>query len=277
MAFSSFTRAVLSSRVVARAFPFKRPPVLLLSYPRSGSSWVGAMLSRSPDAAYLREPVTQLYLDDTKKETVIEPELDEAMCALYTRLADRAFRGVLPWKLENVIESTEQFSLLGRKHRHLIIKEVNPLAAGLYVRRYWPKVVTILRHPAAVASSYERLGWLDGAFEELGFLYGTHLAAAIEACKNGWHSIVRFEDLAQDPRGGFIALFRSLDLRLPEAFDDLLTELCEARSDAYGAYDVRRASAAEAFKWKQSLSRADIDAVMRGYLRSPLPYYRDDL
>src|SRR4051812_45313414 len=37
------------------------PPVLVLSMPRSGSSWVGSVLGAAADAAYLREPLTEIH------------------------------------------------------------------------------------------------------------------------------------------------------------------------------------------------------------------------
>jgi Sulfotransferase family len=273
---SILTRLLLSSRVVARRYPFKTPPVLLLSYPRSGSSWIGAMLARSPDVAYLREPVTQPYLNGATRETVVDPESDLETKNLYESLADRAFAGVLPWRLDDVVESADAFALRGRRHRTLVIKEVNPLAAGFYVRRYRPKIVMILRHPAAIAESYERLGWLDGAFEEIGFLYGTHLAAALEACRAASLTVLRFEELALDPRSGFRALFDSLALQPPDDFEGAVVELCETPGSTHDAYEVRRSSREEAFKWRERLEPIQIGAVMRGYLRSPLPYYRDD-
>ena len=233
------------------------------------------MIAHSPDVAYLREPVNQPYQDGVAKETVVNPDSDDAILRCYTRLADRAFAGVLPWRAEDVLERVDHFALRRRRARVLVIKEVNPLAAGFYVRRYRPKLVVIVRHPAAVAESYERMGWLDGAFEELGYLYGVHLAAAIAAGEAGWLTTIRFEDLAMDPRGRFPALFSSLGLRLPDRFDALVTELCESAVDSRDAYALKRSSRREANKWRDNLSAAQIAAVMAGYSRSPLGFYRD--
>jgi hypothetical protein len=273
---SILTRILFSSRVLARSHPFKAPPVLLLSYPRSGSSWIGAMIARSPDVAYLREPVSGLYLAGTTKETVVDPDSDVETRGLYTKFADRAFEGVLSWQLEDAVTSTDAFAFRNRRLRTLVIKEVNPLAADFYVRRYRPKVVMILRHPAAIAESYERMGWLDGAFEEIGLLYGTHMAAALVACESTSLTIVRYEDLALDPRSRFRALFDSLAVRPPDDFEGVVVELCEAKGSLDDAYEVRRSSREEAFKWRERIRPDEIDAVMRGYLRSSLPYYRDD-
>ena len=276
MSVSTPTRALLTSRLVARVFPFRPPPILLLSYPRSGSSWVGTMLSRSPDVAYLREPVTQPYLGGAKRETVVDPDSDAVVRRRYVRFADRAFAGVLPWRLEDVVEDVGAFALRERARRTLVVKEVNPLAARFYVRRYRPKVILLLRHPAAVAESYQRMGWLEGAFEELGTLYGASMHGALDACASTAPVVVRFEDLALEPRAEFTALFATLGLCLPAAFEDVVVELCESAGRERGAYDVRRSSRDEIAKWRENLGRAEIDAVMRGYSRTPLRYYRGD-
>ena len=276
MSVSIPTRCLYTSRLVARAFPFRSPIVLLLSYPRSGSSWVGAMLSHSPDVAYLREPVTQPYVGGARRDTVVDPEADPVTRRRYARLADRAFAGVLPWRLEDVVENVAPFSLRERARRTLVIKEVNPLAARFYTSRYRPKIVLLFRHPAAVAESYERMGWLDGAFEELGGMYGAHMAAALDASDARSTTVVRFEDLARDPREGFRALFTTLGFRIPDAFERLVEDLCETEYAGDDPYATKRVSRDEAYKWRERLSRRAIDAVMRGYRRAHLRHYRDD-
>src|SRR5437016_2265272 len=51
-----------ASRLLGRAWPPAGPAVVVLSLPRSGSSWVGQTLGLAPEAAYLREPLDQLFL-----------------------------------------------------------------------------------------------------------------------------------------------------------------------------------------------------------------------
>jgi hypothetical protein len=50
------------SRLIARSAPPLCPATLVISLPRSGSSWVGKTLGLSDTALYLREPITQSYL-----------------------------------------------------------------------------------------------------------------------------------------------------------------------------------------------------------------------
>ena len=191
------------------------------------------------------------------------------------QFADDAFAGIPPKSLLDVVDDSADFQFLKRKARNLLIKEVNPLVTELWVTRYAPKTVVLLRHPAAIADSFERMGWFDGSFEEFGYQYGKNMAWAIEMSRKGDSKIVFYEDLANDPRNQFPALFDALGVRLPEKFDSLVEELCGNAQPNLHAHETRRSSRTEASKWKKNLSPAKIESVMRGYLRSPLEYYRD--
>jgi len=259
--------------VLAKVFPFKQPVTLLLSYPRSGSSWVGKIISSSPDFAYLREPVTQAYIKNYREGAFIDPYRDSITLKRYTHFADQAFRGISPQNVPWVIKNIDAFSIANRRGKSLLIKEVNPLAAEFFVRGYAPKVVIILRHPVAVADSFERIGWLTGGFEEFGYNYGVDMARAIEYIKTGWAKIARFEDLALDPQGQFSDLFAALGVRKSLEFGKVLSDYCDGTGNSEDPYELRRSSRDEVDKWRENVSPADIDAVMRGYERSGLKYY----
>src|SRR5438132_1692356 len=88
----TWTQWGLASRLIARLVKPRQPSVLVLSMARSGSSWVGGMLGCAPDAAYLREPVTQSDTLFYRKGGIFpldEPEVEAA----YRRQADKAFQG----------------------------------------------------------------------------------------------------------------------------------------------------------------------------------------
>jgi sulfotransferase family protein len=272
--FASMLSVMLYSRLISLTLPFKKPAILLISYPRSGSSWIGKILSLSPDVAYLREPVNQCYQNKFKANPVIDPESDAKVLKWYTRFADRAFAGRFPTNVPDVVENIDDFSLLQRHNKTLLLKEVNPLATDFFVRQYSPRVVLILRHPAAVADSFERMGWRDQTFEEFAYHYGTQMAQAIEASKKGWSMVVFYEDLANDPIARYATLFSSLGIRKPAQFEKVLAEFCESQNYQGHPYGIRRSSRIEANKWRTNLTRTQIDAVMKGYFRSSLKYYR---
>ncbi|MGH7340437.1 MAG: sulfotransferase [Candidatus Rokuibacteriota bacterium] len=263
-----------------RLFPFRRPPIVLLSYPRSGSSWIGRILGTSGDVAYLREPINQQLQrrggSEAPVESVVDPRADVATSEWYTRVADRAFAGIVPRSVPDVVVDPSAFALRERRRRRLLIKEVNPLAIALLMERYRPQIVLLLRHPAAVADSYERLGWLGGAFEEFGRLYGTHLAQALEVGSRGWLLPLRYEDVARDPGTEVPRLFTALDIRPPSNLPSVLREYCEDPAAEPSPYEIRRASTVEADKWRRTMAPEHAAAVMRGYLASSLRYYREE-
>src|SRR5574339_403438 len=99
----------LRSTFLARALPFQGPPVLVLSYPRSGSSWVGKILSASPDAAYLREPITRQYAERGARYAVVDVDRDPSALAAYRTLGDEAFGGIPP-RHADVVERLHDFA-----------------------------------------------------------------------------------------------------------------------------------------------------------------------
>jgi hypothetical protein len=230
--------------------------------------------------AYLREPITQGFQHEFRGpvpiDSIFDPEKDATTRNSFTRLADQAFAGIPPKGVADVIDSLDPFALRGRRLRTLLIKEVNPLAADFLVRRYAARIVLILRHPAAVADSFRRMGWLKDEFEAFGYEYGTHLAQAITASGKSSLTKILYEDLAGDPRAQFLQLFAELALRPPAKYETIIHEYCEEAKLATGPYEIRRSSQNEIHKWRHNLSAPQVSAVKNGYLRSALQYYREE-
>jgi len=262
---------------LAKIIPFKKPATILLSYPRSGSSWIGKILSYSPDLAYLREPINEVFTEIYQQGALIDPYQDEVTLQRYTYLSDQVLSGISPYNFPWVIERLNDFSVFSRRHRSLLIKEVNPLAAGFFVKKYYPQIVLILRHPAAVADSFERVGWLqaesESDWEEFGFQYGMHMVQAIEAIKAGWYQVIKYEDFATDPQDQFEKLFSILGVRKPKEFDNIINNYCETVSDGSDPYNIRRSSINEVDKWSKNLPQSSIAAIMNGYRKTGLGYY----
>ena len=268
-------RTLGSSPLAARLFPFKQPPVLLLSYPRSGSSWVGSILGRSPDLAYLREPINQPFIMRTSHRTVWDPDADPGDRDLYQDLAKKAFAGVPPMEDPHVVLDPRDFLLLHRRRgRRLLVKEVNPLAIEFFLRTWDLQVIPLLRHPGAVAESYVRMGWHSGDLTEFGRLYGERMARVVEAVRPTGASPILYEDLAADPHDGFLALFDRMGVRAPEDYTRLIQRLCQAEGDPSSPYDIRRTSALEIHKWRDGLGVEAVQALRAGYFDSPLQHYR---
>lgn len=273
------------SGVVRRVMPFRKPPVLLLSYPRSGSSWAGKILGTSPNAVYLREPVTQPYL---KKGglTITDVEHNRQALHAYVKLADKAFEGIPP-DHPSVVGDWHDFSLIGRSRKMLLIKEVNPKALHFYHKRYKPRILLLLRHPAAIALSFRRLGWLESAdvqietgkraanaWERFGYTYGILMKESLDIAREiDGHKILFYEDLANDPVNRFKQIMEFLDFKIPENYDNIIKRYCYSKQEIGSAYQIQRMSGEMIDKWRRELSGEEIQWLKEGFLQAGLSYY----
>jgi hypothetical protein len=268
-----YVRRVIRNERLAGVFQFKQPTVLLLSYPRSGSSWIGKMLSVSPDFAYMREPVTHAVFDKLEGKTLVDPYQNEMLLPHYIEAADQVFAGIPPQLEPNIVDNLADFFPPTRPRRRLLVKAVNPVATEFYVQRYAPRVVFILRHPAAIADSFSRMGWHVGDWETFGFTYGSRMNRALKVCRPMPCEIVRYEDVAADPLNQFRALYDRLGARVSADFEQMVAEYSSGQTRGNNPYRIRRTSSAEIDKWRNNLSQSAIDAIMRGYARSGLNDY----
>ncbi|HZD26705.1 MAG TPA: hypothetical protein VE631_10625, partial [Alphaproteobacteria bacterium] len=104
---------------LAALAPPRRPPLLLVSLPRGGSSWAGRILGGSDASLYLHEPLTQSYLAALGGRGA--SEFEYAACRdrrAYDRIAALMFSGV-PRFHESVVLYPEQWRLAGRRRRHI--------------------------------------------------------------------------------------------------------------------------------------------------------------
>lgn len=269
---------VLHSPLLGGRFPpFKQPSILMVSHPRSGSSWISNLLGMSPDAAFMWEPVTIPFLAKTNKHFYVPDEQDPDL-GLFTQLSDQAFLGLPPKNCHRTIARMADFWNANRKNSHVFIKEINPRATAFYMTRYAPKLIVLLRHPAAVADSHERLGFIHNLaeFENFGYHYGMVLSEAIASATTDNSIVVEFEAFAEDPRAEFMRLFAWLGFRLPNDFEKIIEEYCHNPQQVAFPGQLKRVSRNEKDKWRKRLAPEKIEALMKGYFRSPLPHYRDE-
>jgi hypothetical protein len=203
-------------------------------------------------------------------------------------------------------EEPEPF--LGHVRRHIgavsprraLLKDPMALmAADWLADTFGMKVIVLIRHPAALASSLKVLGWfhpwdhfldqpalLEGrlkAFEpEMRALHARRpnvvedaalvwrvchrVIRQYQAERPEW-TFVRHEDLSRDPLGGFGRVFRAVGLEFTAACQASVTwhSVQAARTlDVTAAgdpYDVVRDSASNLLHWRNRLTTADLDLL----------------
>lgn len=245
----------------------KRPSVcsstVLLSFPRSGSSWIGSIIGQANDALYLREPVTTLHMTTSKHAiSVFAPE-KYGQNNPYETLVDRAFKLQVPIG-PSIVKYTKQLKNT-HSSKHLVIKEINPLAVNSYARA--DNTVYLVRHPFAVAKSYHALAWqtkdhfikrfadneiavIDGIeknirqsdfWQQMGFLQGWIEARTKHTLCNEHCLQVRYEDICQSPETEIDKILSFCHLTSNDVIKDQLSDsLTNEKEVAAGDFSLKR-------------------------------------
>lgn len=283
---------------IADKTPPLHPPVLMLSMPRSGSSWVGASLALSNGAMYLAEPITQTYLSHITHGPGFLEIAPETMPAFYAKAARAAFAGI-PAYYKRIVRHPQQWQLAHRANRRVVIKEVNPLMLDWILTEFSPRVVYLLRHPAPVANSFAALGWTgsqitsrisqetlrvrfpnheeftDSFWTEHGALQAYIMNNALQRLSDYSDSlIVEYEEICANPEETFRRLYEFCQLPWDSKIATQIQENSRATlPTASGQYTIQRNSAAMAEQWKSKMKAEEIAAVKRGFLTLSPPYY----
>jgi Sulfotransferase family len=151
----------------------KLPPILVTGAHRTGTTWVGKMLSANSQTAYISEPLNvwhrpgvlrartkhwYIYITD-KNESAYAPAFNDLL----------GFRYHLFDEIES-LRSSKDFFRMGRdlgvfvcgralNQRPLLKDPFAVLSLSWFVKRFNFQVVVTIRHPAGFASSLKRLNW----------------------------------------------------------------------------------------------------------------------
>ena len=286
----------LSDRLATR-FPMQQPPILLVAFPRSGSSWLGRLLGYASNVCYLREPITQTrrrWHPDVQ-HAVTDAGFEQAP-PYYRRYADRSFAGCPAFSYATVRDPSD-WALRHRHKRRVLIKEVNPFAVGWMRTRYAPTVIHLVRHPVAVALSMHRRGWTSQTLREyvhpgrladsplnpstvpssfwghIGAAQGLAHRAVKQACPEDAYTAVQYETLCTDPVATVRGLCEQVGLRWDDAMPAAIqSHSADSDGDTSDPYSTTRQSTARATAWKAA-SPERIDAVRAGYMATEPTVY----
>lgn len=293
----------LLGELIAAAAPPKGPPVLVASLPRGGSSWIGRILGSSDDSLYLREPVTQTYLEHMDRRQ--SPFFEWDMCMdprIYRRLAARAFRGI-PRFEAGIVPFPEQWALGSRSSKRIVVKEVNPLAARWLWERYRPKIVLLVRHPVPVSRSFGSLGWTtrdqfttrflpenlarfgamaplprSGSIWEQGGAFQAIVQNLVAESLAGIdHVVARYEDVCRNPIAEFERIFAFCELPFSPTVRAEIERSSRKQGDYVpGQFDTARNSSAMSDRWKTEVEPENIERVRASYLAYDPVFYTSE-
>lgn len=148
-------------------------PILVTGSHRSGSTWVGQMIARSPAVAYIHEPFNIephpghfggqfdtwfTYVCDSNADQY-EPYLRECLALTYP-LATKLRASKSPAHVGRSLVSWSRFNASKGMGRRPLMKD--PLAvfsAEWLARTFDMRVIMLIRHPAAFAGSIKEANW----------------------------------------------------------------------------------------------------------------------
>lgn len=284
-------------RWLVRSAAEERPPVLILSMPRSGSSWVGKMVGNAQSGLYLREPINQSVLEHTELPTLFDVTSEDVVSKVRPFARD-VFAGY-PAFGRGIVKNPARWSWGRLSEGQVVVKEVNPLLYPWLQESFEFKTIYLIRHPVAVALSFRKLGWnaqenewLSATNEVIaeehsdGFwAYHGALQAVASKCvsdtlaKQDSHSytIVKFEDLCSRPLEGYKELFSFAGLPWSQTEVDRIerhsTSTNARREDTYS---TRRNSAQMIEAWREDVSEDQYQALKRAYLYYEPSFYREE-
>jgi hypothetical protein len=218
-----------------------------------------------------------------------------------TRFTMREDPGPLIGTLGVGRQLAERLPVLFFRKRHVLVKLVNASLNLAWFSANFPdaRQVFVVRHPCGQFESWQRLGWtpeprlmlenprlvadhlhpfvdlIGGArtfWERAGALWAATVHVVHRQTeREGGRLIVAYEWLCADPLPGYQDLHVRLDLSWTPGAERFI-RASDTEADP-GTYSMRRRTATQIDKWKQRLSREDIDACRRFVEPFELPYY----
>ena len=288
------------ARAIGHAVPMKRPAIMVISLPRSGSTWVGNVIASHPETVFLHEPVTKHCLDLKPGPSYFYVDKNEPP-ALFDQKSRDAFHGI-PLFSRSYRGPAEQWNIFTRRQKRLLIKEVNPLAMEYWLAHFSFMCLLLIRHPAAVAASASKLGWTEGTIDqrfpkespELDFFDPKHVDAdywtrsgAVQAYvikklgEIGRESpncrLFQYEDLCSDPIGEFKKVFEFTQLDFAAEAKAFIEETTSDTGQAYkpGSFTIRRRSSEMIDSWRKHVDASDLDKLRDAYLAYDPPFYHE--
>jgi len=282
-------------------------PILVTGAHRSGTTWAGKMLAADADTAYISEPLNVLHRPGVFKAKVdhwyqyICDENEAEYLPAFKHLLEYDYflwdeiRSIRSWKdfLRTGRDFITFYNALERGQRALLKDPFAVFSIPWFAKRLNCKVVITVRHPAAFASSLQRLGWhfdfkdlLDqphllrdhlGLFREP--MLSIHADDVIGQASLLWKMIyatvhtfsqshpewiiVRHEEYSLDPVNRYRELYSKLGLDFSQRVEKeiLNSSSSENPTELKRTHSVKMDSAASVKNWRKRLSEEVIKRI----------------
>ncbi len=277
--------------------------VFITGIHRSGTSWIGKIISQACKVMYWREPYNPDTVNTMPQQYFFIPKGRKSQ--FYKSFTDNLFKGRFAGSVFDYSEPRQWFN--GIHHRHVI---KDPTAAFLLewlTSMYILDAVIVLRHPAGFVSSLLKLGWdfdfnlflsqkelmenyLDPYknvikqynykginIEKASVLWGLVYYVLFQMSKGEDFIWTRYEDLCINPLHEFRKLFNAIELdwdsnvekKLIESINDKATFKDNITSDH------NRNTKEMAMVWKKRLSKNEINTVLKITEQFGLEFYNN--
>ena len=296
--------------------------VLITGAPRSGTTWVGRTLAQAARTRYVHEPFNlsagpcACGVKIDKWFYYVTKETDAACSRHFHHLLKPGFH---LWNTLNFIADLKQKKKLQRMFRYIksfrndrsIVKDPLAIFSAEWLESTFDMdVVVLVRHPAAVVSSYKKLNWSHDFthFVSQDALMQEHLhpfkdeinrlvdrkADDIDRISVLWKIInyaaikltikhenwicVRYEDIVQSPVAGFESIFKRLDLGFSGNVENFIRErsfVSDSIEDK-NPYSIVRDSQQVARSWKKNLSLRQIERIKQHVEGVSAAFYSED-
>jgi hypothetical protein len=286
-------------------------PILVTGVHRSGTTWVGKILAESPRVAYISEPLNvwhrpgvlraptrrwYTYICEDNQAEYLEPFLEMLAFDYHTEMEVRSIKSG-----KDLLRMGRDWSTFWKGRRNLslpLVKDPFAVFSSEWFNSCLDcRVVVVVRHPAAVASSLMKLGWsfdfqdlldqpllmrdwLETFRDEMEQLRDASNNLIAQSCllwrmvyqtidrmrlKIPGLIVIRHEDFSLNPHARFEQLYRELNLEYTAEIQSAVTATSSRdnpkETSQRSIHSVRIDSQAIVKSWQRRLTREEIQQV----------------
>jgi hypothetical protein len=282
-------------------------PILVTGAHRSGTTWAGKMLAADGDTAYISEPLNVLHRPGVFRAKVkswyeyICDDNEGDYLPAYHHLLDYDYffwdeiRSIRSWKdfLRMGRDFMIFYNALQRGQRALLKDPFAVFSIPWFVKKLDCQVVITVRHPAAFASSLQRLNWhfdfkdlldqplllrdhlepfrepmlsipADDVIGQAALLWKMIYATVHKFCESHPELIlVRHEEYSRAPVERFRELYAKLGLDFTKRAERVILDSSSSKNPAElkRTHSVKMDSAAGLKNWRKWLTGEDINRI----------------